>query len=158
MRSSAQNGGRHVLQFIAIIAIILSLSACASANWPTPNLPVTASNQIAESQPKNSDNPNSGPVIVIHIPGISGIWFTDRNWAFGLRDAGVNDIRKFEWTGPITLINLIDYDLHQRKANELADLIRETWSEQTPRPRKTHPRNNSVGAVRSTKVGVQLRL
>lgn len=116
----------HYISFIALIAFILPLTACATSNWPTPK-----PNPITDSQTSAHER----PLIVIYVPGISGIWFTDRNWALGLQDAGIDDIRKFEWTGPIALINLIDDDLHRRKAEVLTDMIRESWSESDPHPR-----------------------
>ncbi len=123
----------HLL--LTLLFLTIPLSACTTT-WPTTaKTPIQiAGGKSTEPQHStststtdteaNNDHTNTNNITVIHIPGISGIWHTDRNFAYGLQDAGINDIQKFEWTGMIALWNLMDDDLHERKAEALVEKIR----------------------------------
>lgn len=122
---------------ITLIIIISVLAACTTT-WPTPQPPGVAGGQVGVEVRSQTISPGGStsiegtqapPIIVIHVPGISGIWPTDRNWAYGLQDAGINDIRKFEWTGPNALLNLFDDERHARKAQALAQVVRSIRAE-----------------------------
>lgn len=96
----------HVMIAALALAALAVTSGCA-LNWP---------NKDSELRPAG--------VFVVHVPGIAGVWGSDRALARGLLEAGVEEVELFAWTGPFVLANLMDTSRHAAQASRLAARLR----------------------------------
>lgn len=58
-------------------------------------------------------------IYVVHVPGIMGTMAHDQAFGAWLILSGVQEVKMFDWTGPMALVNLADTRRHERTAHEL---------------------------------------